>query len=110
MHATEGFKGSESLKFGRTRNGATDFVAATIDGGLIPLGITASRGAYGRGVLVYVGTDGILQGVPFDQRRLRTKGEAMPLEHAPISTGSPRFDLSATGQPVPPHTMPPWVS
>ena len=89
---------SGTLLLGRTRGGSTELVAMTLDGGKItPLGITASRGNFARGVLVYVGTDGILQGVPFDPKALRTTGEAMPIGTVPINLGNSRYDLSATG-------------
>ena len=89
---------SGTLLLGRTRDGSTELVAMTLDGGKItPLGITASRGAFARGVLVYYGTDGVLQGVPFNPKALRTTGEAMPIGEAPINSGTSRFDLSATG-------------
>ena len=85
-----------TLIMARTRDGVTELVATPIEGGPVtPLGIKASRGAYARGVMVYVGTDGILQGVPFDPRRLKTTGDAMPLGDTPISAQN--FDLSATG-------------
>ena len=87
-----------TLIMARTRDGVQELVAMSIEGGPVtPLGIRALRGAYARGVLVYVGTDGILQGVPFDPRRLKTTGDAMPLGDTPISAGRASFDLSATG-------------
>ena len=87
-----------TLIMARTRDGITELVATPIEGGPVtPLGIMASRGAYTRGVLVYAGTDGMLQGVPFDPRRLQTTGEPMPLGDTPISVGNSLYDLSATG-------------
>lgn len=89
---------SGTLILGRTRNGVPELVAMPIDGGTVtPLGIEATRGVYARGVLVYLGGDGTLHGVPFDPRRLRTMGEPMPIGDAPINSGNARFDLSATG-------------
>ncbi|MFN0097030.1 MAG: protein kinase domain-containing protein [Gemmatimonadaceae bacterium] len=89
---------SGTLLVGRTRNDSTELVAMSGDDGTIaPLGIAAARGAYARGVLVYVGPDGILQGIPFDPKALRTTGEAMPVGETPIGSTDARYSLSATG-------------
>ncbi|MBY0491809.1 MAG: protein kinase [Gemmatimonadaceae bacterium] len=90
---------THTLLLSRLRHNVPDLVALPLDGGgkLTELGISAARGLYLRGVLVFVGPDGILQGVPFDPRSLKTTGDPRIIGETPITMRGSRYDLADNG-------------